>query len=78
MELLRPLEAEARLDSEGEPEIEAALGVDLARDRAQLGIPLAWEERGWGDRGALEVELAEIDRYATESDINLWARSSAT
>ena len=22
-------------------------------------------------------ELAEIDRYATESDINLWARSSA-
>jgi len=23
-------------------------------------------------------ELAEIDRYATESDINLWARSSAT
>jgi L-glyceraldehyde 3-phosphate reductase len=33
--------------------------------------------------GALEnlsftdEELAEIDRYATESDINLWARSSA-
>jgi L-glyceraldehyde 3-phosphate reductase len=32
--------------------------------------------------GALErldfadEELAEIDRYATESDINLWARSS--
>jgi L-glyceraldehyde 3-phosphate reductase len=24
-----------------------------------------------------EDELAEIDRYATESDINLWARSSA-
>jgi L-glyceraldehyde 3-phosphate reductase len=23
-------------------------------------------------------ELAEIDRYATESDINLWARSSAS
>ena len=22
-------------------------------------------------------ELAEIDRYATESDINIWARSSA-
>jgi L-glyceraldehyde 3-phosphate reductase len=22
-------------------------------------------------------ELAEIDRYATDSDINLWARSSA-
>jgi L-glyceraldehyde 3-phosphate reductase len=33
--------------------------------------------------GALEklafspAELAEIDRYATESDINLWAASSA-
>ena len=25
-----------------------------------------------------EDELAEIDRYATESDINLWARSSET
>ena len=24
-----------------------------------------------------DEELAEIDRYATESDINLWARSSA-
>ena len=23
-------------------------------------------------------ELEEIDRYATESDINLWARSSTT
>jgi L-glyceraldehyde 3-phosphate reductase len=24
-----------------------------------------------------DEELAEIDRYATDSDINLWARSSA-
>jgi L-glyceraldehyde 3-phosphate reductase len=24
-----------------------------------------------------EDELAEIDKYATESDINLWARSTA-
>jgi L-glyceraldehyde 3-phosphate reductase len=25
-----------------------------------------------------EEELAEINHYATESDINIWARSSAT
>ena len=25
-----------------------------------------------------EDELAEVDRYATESGINLWARSSET
>jgi L-glyceraldehyde 3-phosphate reductase len=25
-----------------------------------------------------DEELAEIDRYATDGDINLWARSSAT
>jgi L-glyceraldehyde 3-phosphate reductase len=24
-----------------------------------------------------EAELAEIDRYATDADINLWAKSSA-
>jgi len=24
-----------------------------------------------------EGELAEIDRYATDADINIWARSSA-
>jgi L-glyceraldehyde 3-phosphate reductase len=24
-----------------------------------------------------DQELAEIDRYATESDINIWARSSS-
>jgi L-glyceraldehyde 3-phosphate reductase len=31
-----------------------------------------------GRLGFDEDELAEIDRYATESDINLWARSSET
>ena len=25
-----------------------------------------------------EEELAEIDRYATESELNIWARSSET
>jgi L-glyceraldehyde 3-phosphate reductase len=28
--------------------------------------------------GFSDDELAEIDRYATDSGINLWARSSAT
>jgi L-glyceraldehyde 3-phosphate reductase len=37
-----------------------------------------------GNVGALQrldfthAELAEIDRYATESDINIWAASSGT
>jgi L-glyceraldehyde 3-phosphate reductase len=33
--------------------------------------------RALDNLGFSDGELAEVDRYATESDINLWARSSA-
>ena len=49
---------------------------DVAGDRRKQRAATRRQRRGAGNMALTESELAEIDQYAVEADINLWKSSS--